>query len=373
MTTIAHLTSVHVPFDIRIFHKECKTLAAAGYDVVLIAPHQELPATAEVDGVRLRPVPRARGRRERMTRTVLQVYRAALRENADLYHFHDPEMMPVGFMLKLRGKKVIYDVHEDMPRQILTRHWIPRAMRGPTARVVAAIEAAGALIWDGIVAVTPTIAKRFPERKRVLVQNFPMPAELDRTEPVPYRERQPLVVYAGRIEGVRGAREMVAAMGALPDHVDARLALAGVFEPASLEDELRDASGWDRVDALGWLTRPEIADLLGRARIGLVLLHPVDNYIEAQPNKLFEYMAAGIPVVASDFPSWRAIVEGAGCGLLVDPLDPDGIARAIEWLLSHPTEAAAMGQRGREAVHRRYTWDAEGARLVDFYRTTLGR
>ena len=371
MATIAHLTSVHVPFDIRIFHKECRTLAAAGYDVVLIAPHETPPPADTVDGVRLRPLPRPANRRERMTRTVLQVYRAALRENADLYHFHDPEMMPVGFLLKLRGKRVIYDVHEDMPRQILTRHWIPRSLRGPAARAVGLIEATGARVWDGIVTVTPTIARRFPERKRVLVQNFPMPAELAAASALPYEDRPPLVVYAGRIEGVRGAREMVDAMGALPASVDARLAMAGAFEPVVLKDAIQKLPGWNRVEALGWLTRPEIADLLGRARVGLVLLHPVDNYIEAQPNKLFEYMAAGIPVVASDFPSWRAIVEGSSCGLLVDPLDPNAIARAVAWLLSHPAEAAAMGQRGREAVHRSYTWDAEGTRLLDFYRSTL--
>lgn len=371
MTTIAHLTSVHVPFDIRIFHKECKTLAAAGYDVVLIAPHEDPPASTTVDGVRLHPVPRPAGRRERVTRTVWQVYRAAIQEDADVYHFHDPELMPVGFLLKLQGKRVVYDVHEDMPRQILTRHWIPQRLRAPAARSVAAIEAVGSRVWDGVVAVTPTIARRFPEQTRVLVQNFPVPAELELPDATPYSQRAPLVVYAGRIEGVRGAQEMVRAMGALPDGTDAHLVLAGSFEPAELLQTLQRLPGWQRVTPLGWLTRPEIASLLGRARVGLVLLHPVENYLEAQPNKLFEYMAAGIPVVASDFPSWRPIVAGAGCGLLVDPLDPGAIARAIAWLLANPDEAAAMGERGREAVQHHFTWAAEGERLVRLYRSLL--
>jgi len=138
-----------------------------------------------------------------------------------------------------------------------------------------------------------------------------------------------------------------------------------------LYDEICVMPGWGRVEFLGWQSREQVAALLGRVRAGLVLLHPTLNYYDALPVKLFEYMSAGVPVIASDFPLWRKIVERAGCGLVADPLDPHAIASAIEWLLTHPDEAEAMGKRGQEAVHKLYNWEIESKKLRVFYEKIL--
>ena len=130
--------------------------------------------------------------------------------------------------------------------------------------------------------------------------------------------------------------------------------------------------GWDRVEELGTLGRSEVAQLFGQVSAGLVIFLPEPNHVEAMPNKLFEYMSAGIPVIASDFPLWHGIVEGAGCGLLVDPLDPRAIAGAIEHLLTHPEEAEAMGRRGRQAVERWYNWENEESKLLQLYASLGG-
>ncbi len=165
---------------------------------------------------------------------------------------------------------------------------------------------------------------------------------------------------------------MVDAMASLAKHApDARLAWAGSFVPASFEMRLRSRPGWGMIDYRGKLDRLAVANLLGASRAGLVVFHPAPNHMEAQPNKLFEYMAAGLPVVASDFPLWKSIVSETRCGLLVDPRDPAAIAKAILWILEHPREAEAMGRRGQAAVARTYSWESEAKKLVTFYAKLL--
>jgi glycosyltransferase involved in cell wall biosynthesis len=367
---VVHLTSVHQPFDIRIFHKECRSAVEAGYEVVLIAPHE---SDEEVDGVRIRAVPRSRRRVERMTRTVWRIYRTARSENGQLYHFHDAELMPLGLVLKLTGRRVIYDAHEDLPRSIQRKGWIAPRFRPLLAKGAAAIELVSGHVLDGVVAATPIIAHRFPPRKAVTVHNYPLRREFAATGACPYRDRSPTIAYAGAISVDRGMREMVRAVALLPASLGATLALAGKYAAPGLEAELRGMVGWERVEFLGWQSRAGITRLLGQSRVGLVVLQPAQAYVESQPIKLFEYMAAGIPVVASDFPIWRGIVDEAGCGLLVDPRDPQAIAAALCWLLEHPEEAEAMGNRGRAAAESRFNWDSEAKVLNDFYRKLLGR
>jgi glycosyltransferase involved in cell wall biosynthesis len=164
---------------------------------------------------------------------------------------------------------------------------------------------------------------------------------------------------------------MIAAMALLPERMNARLVLAAKFHPPELEDELRWIPGWECVQFVGWRSKEEVAALLGQTRMGLLLFHPVPNYMDAQPHKLFDYMGAGIPVIASDFPLWREIIYDAGCGLVVDPLDPKAVAEAMTWLFEHPREAEMMGVRGRQAVNSHLNWNNELAKLVKLYNSIL--
>ena len=358
------MTSVHSPDDIRIVHHELKSLSEHGFDVALIAPLHRRPAPADV---RVFHVPAPASRWQRMTRTTWAVYRSAVSADADVYHFHDPELIPIGIALRVRGKRVVYDVHEDYSRQTLTRDWIPKVLRRAVGKGTALLETIAATLLSGIVAATPAIARRFPVPKTVVVQNYPVLEEFDVSPVIPHRQRAFRLAYIGGISPIRGVFEMVRSMEFLPDSMDARLVLAGAFSSASLENEVRGLPGWRRAEFLGWQSRQQVAELLASARAGLVLFHPAPNHTEAQPNKLFEYMSAGLPVVASDFPLWRDILGEAGCGLLVDPLDPSAIADAIQWILEHPDEAGAMGGRGQAAVRDRYNWGIEARKLVDFY------
>ncbi len=365
------MTSVHPAFDVRIFHKECLSLARAGYLATLIAPTDE---NLTVEGVRIRSFPKYASRAQRFLKGLFAMYRLAKREDADIYHFHDPELIPVGLFLRASGKQVIYDVHEDLPKTISYKNYIPKWLRWPLQSGVKLFEECSARVMSGVIAATKPIAARFSKVRNVtVVHNYPRLEEFAAADMSSETGWGDYVAYVGaRITPGRGAIEMIRAMGLLPPSMNIQLKLAGAFDPPELPEKLSSVHGWERAVHLGVLGRAEVAQLLLRARAGLVLLHPEPNYLNAQPVKLFEYMGAGIPVIASDFPVWRNVIESSGCGLLVDPLDPSAIANAIEHLWNHPDEAAEMGRRGQAAVKSRYNWDIEEQHLLRFYRALAG-
>jgi len=362
---VVHLTSCHYAMDARILYKECKALAKAGHDVTLVARHER---DETIDGVKVKALRTPKGRLKRWTAMIWRVYREAARQNADLYHFHDPELIPVGVWLSLRGQRVIYDAHEDFPNTFPYKSYLPACARKLLGWLAGQVEMIAVPRFAGVVAATPTIAKRFYSQNAntVVVRNFPVLEEFARRPGLGWDERPPLIVYVGSMFQERGFREAIAATSLLPAQLNARLAFAGPFTP-ELREEIIGLPGSERAELLGILGRNEVATLLGRARVGLVLLHPVPNFVNALPVKLFEYMCAGVPVIASDFPLWREIVEGCGCGLLVDPLDRKDIARALEYLLTHSEKAQEMGARGRAAVEARYNWNSEERQLLALY------
>ncbi len=357
------LTSAHPVFDVRIFHKECKTLVRAGYDVTLVAGHSE---SLSVDGVTIKAVRPAKGRFERWSRTTAAVYRAAVAVDANIYHFHDPELIPVGLLLRARGKKVIYDMHEDLPRTVPYKPYVPKWLQPALAKVLAIGESLAVPWFSGLIAASPAISARYAHPNLSIVDNYPRREEFPEDSKTP--TRGDYVVYVGmRITRARGAVEMMRAIELVPQALRLRLKLVGTIEPGDLVDELKAMPGWGSTEYVGPLGRAGVSELTRNAMAGLVVLHPEPNYVNSHPVKLFEYMCSGIPVIASDFPVFRRIIEQAQCGLLVDSLSPKKIAEAIEFLASHPEEAQAMGARGRQAVNNRYNWQHEEQTLLRMY------
>ncbi|MHC4518436.1 MAG: glycosyltransferase family 4 protein [Planctomycetota bacterium] len=365
------LTSVHLPFDGRIFHKEAKSLAKAGYDVVLIARHDKAEV---VDGVRLVPLPEPRNRLQRATKVLWRMFRLAVREDADVYHFHDPELMIVGLLLKTYRKRVIWDVHEHYPNSILDKFWIWKPWRRCVSKSFDIFERAVVRFFDYVIYTTPLVGARY-EKLRVRsgrIENYPI-VELSGAFK---QEPQEKIIYLGGMSRIRGLVEVIEAFSLVARRYPSwELYLVGSARPAIFEDELRalvkERGVAANVKFVPWVPYEEKERLSCQASMGIITYLPYANNTSCLPNKLFDYMLVGLPVIASNFPLYREVVEPHRCGLIVDPARPEEIAEAMTHLIEHPVEAHMMGQNGRRAVAQRYNWRRESEALLRIYETVL--
>ncbi|HXA00138.1 MAG TPA: glycosyltransferase family 4 protein [Candidatus Dormibacteraeota bacterium] len=359
---VVHLTSVHHALDPRIFKKECRSLARAGFDVTVVAPY---PKDAFEEQVHIRSVKKHKSRIARMTRTVWNVFQTAKRLDADIYHFHDPELIPVALLLRSSGKRVVYDIHEDYPKDILFKEYLPTWSRRWISDMAARVEAAACRHFSALVSVSPSIADRLrvANSRTVIVCNYPYPEELIDNNPAPWETRRLATAYTGTVTAERGIPQIVQAMGLLPDSMGATLEIAG----DRMLDEVKTLKGWDRVKFYGPVDQATVYQILRNVRIGLLCEHPIAGRVECTPVKLFEYMGAGLPVVASNFPLWRAMLGDMRCAIFVDPLNVREIADAVEYLLTHSEEAQEMGRRGQAAVLEHLNWGTQFPTLVRLY------
>lgn len=368
---VAHLTTTHPAFDVRIFEKECRSLSEAGHDVTLVVPHA---ADDSRNGIRICAVPVQSGRLRRFTLGLWNVMHAARLEKADVYHLHDPELVLAGFILRLMGKKVVFDAHEDFAALAYDRDWVPPYLARAVGFVVRLMNRLSSRYFNLIVAATPKIATLYSPDKTIIVRNMPRTEDFAGGEQgAAPGERPPHFAYIGGISRSRGIFEITEALNRMTDRPDVRLRLAGPRPDPALQRQLDGTPGWSRVQYEGYLDRNAIGNLLSGVRAGLVTIWPNKNHIESYPVKLFEYMAAGLPVIASDFPLWRELLDDAECCIFIDPRSAEEAAGAMRWILDHPDEAATMGARAREAVQERFNWTHEARILVRAYEERLAR
>ena len=367
-----HLTTAHPPFDIRIFYKDCKTLVKAGYDVSLIAQHDK---NEIVNGVQIIALPKAKNRPHRMFVLTLKAFWFALKQEADIYHFHDPELLPVGVLLKLfTNKKIVYDVHEDYTKQIPFKLYLPKIVRTSIAFLVGVIEYLSLKLFDGVITATDNILENVScHGIAISIKNFPIASWYD-TETRSQDDKGDVfkLVCVGNLTEARGITQIVGALELINSNKQGKLILCGKFYPTDYEATVRGLKGFEKVEYLGWLDPCDIPKLLKECNAGVACLHPLPNHITALPTKLFEYMAAGLPVIASNFPLWKEIVEGNRCGLTVDPSNTAEMTKAIEYLIEHPELCKEMGENGRKAVLENYNWRKESVKLLNMYEDLLG-
>jgi glycosyltransferase involved in cell wall biosynthesis len=361
---IVHVTCAHEWNDVRIYERMALSMARAGHRVTIVAPHPRSGEPAPSAGVEVVGVERAGSRLCRFTWAARVACRTAVGIPADVYHLHDAELLPWAALSPRIAGRAVFDAHEDLAGSLMSRTWIPAPVRPATARC--ATLALHTLLprLAGTIAATPAIGALLPARNLLgIVQNFP---DLDdRTPDVAPRRR--IAAYVGSLDTARGSAVLWSMAAALGER--------GIgLEIAGLVAEAPAAVAGCAVPVLhGTLTRQDVDALLARAGVGLVLFQPVPNHVASQPNKLFEYMAAGLPVVASDFPLWRELVIGSGAGLVVDPTDPRAACTAVERILGDARLARTMSESGRAAVRQRFRWATQLEVLLRAYESISNR
>lgn len=359
---IVHFSTVHPPDDIRIFFKECISLAKAGFSVTLVARGEG--STNLVHGVTCRTVKIPQNRALRMTVGQLRMMAALVTLRGDLFHFHDPELMPAALALRLMGRRVVFDSHEHVAKDLGEKPWLSGLGRWVAGLCGRALEWVAAYSMSGIVITTPGMQRAYARGQTVLVRNLP---KLEEFRELPaWEQRRPIVCYVGLVNELRGSRQIAR----LATRTSARIVVAGRL-PDDERRKLQQERGWRLVEYRGVLDRSQIVSLLSEAQVGLAILLPRRNVDDSIPTKLLEYLAAGIPVIASDFPSWRALSQGIDCVTFVDPLDEDALARSVNALLGNPARMQVMGRLGRELVLKRFVWEREFDTLLSFYSSLL--
>nr|WP_162241222.1 glycosyltransferase [Leifsonia sp. Leaf325] len=337
----------------------------AGYKVTLIAVESAIDGP--VTGVEVIALPRTRRLKRMSVGAARAVYRA-LRSGARIVHCHDPELAVWIPLLRIAGRKVIYDAHEDLPEQVSNKPYA-RGLGTVMLRSLAGGIIRLARSANHIIAATETIADRFPAGKVSVVHNYP-PLRSEELHAVPLVERPEGVVYVGGIGPLRGSAQMIAATENEAFPAGWTLELAGPLDE-SMRDS-NDLTAYQRVNYHGQVGPVEARDLLLESRVGLSVLQDSPAYRESLPTKMFEYFAAGMPVIASDFPLWRSIVEGSECGMLVDETSPASIAQALERYAHDPELLTSHGRNARHLAETRLNWGHEVPVLLSAYDTTRG-
>lgn len=361
-----HLSSVHKRTDVRVFYKQCMSLEKAGYKVHLVVA--DGMRHERKNGVIIQDVGAAEGRLKRMIVTPMKLLRRALYISADVYQIHDPELIPMAIWLrKLSRKPVIYDMHESYSDLLTHKDYLNKIQSFILAKAIRSVEKTALKIFEQSMTVTEHIADKFGGIP--VIHNYPILAEWENVVVNEQRYKSRNLCYLGSITKERGIIELVKAI----ENIDCQLHLAGSFEPPELRDEVCSLPGFSKVVEHGFINREEAAELLGQCALGIHMIFPNPNNMHCLPTKMLEYMAASLPILASNIPANIELLDSSDSGRYVDPKDVKSISKAIKEMLSKPEELAQRGFIGKEFVFSHMSWEAEEEKYLQIYSELLNK
>lgn len=365
MTKICHVSNAHIPYDIRIFEKECQSLAQKGYEVHLVISG----ADGLKNGVVFHDIGTIPPERiKRMFFHARKAYKTACEINADIYHFHDLELLPYAVRLRNRGKKVIFDSHENILDFLEDKKYIPRVIRKIGNPLYKSYIGRYLKKIDLIITVDPVIKEKLQKYNPdvEIVANYPIIEDTDHESEKKTSVSKKYICFAG---GISAQWNHLAVMQAA-----AELGITYVLCGRADSDYLRSLESqkeWKNVDYRGMVSHKEAMFLLRHSIAGVALLDYSNNSngtLGTLGNtKIFEIMMEKVPLICTDFISWKNIVETENCGICIEPKSVEKLKESIQYIIEHENEAEKMGERGHEAVIKQYNWSIERQKLFESY------
>ena len=371
MIRVCHMTSTHGNHDQRILLKECFSLADAGYEVFQVAQGEDgvehgvtLVGTGE----------RKTGAFYRLVLRPRHVYKLAKKLDADIYHFHDMELLPYAKKLKRAGKKVIFDCHEDFASRFADsdRLPLPKSMMRLLARAYSNYEKSVVSRIDAIISVTPHICARLSQTnpETVMVTNYPIIDEDSPWRKIEFRDADSkYICFAGQVScNQYGLDTAVEAIQSFPD---LRFVIAGPVRREADLEKIEELDENHKTEYAGVLPFSELPNLIGHSIAALATVaytaDTCDHLGTLGSNKLFEAMLCGVPVIFTNFDLWREINDRYHFGIAVEKGNVEELKKAISTILDDPERAKEMGTRGRKAVLEEFNWKSQETRLLDVY------
>ncbi|MCK4661583.1 MAG: glycosyltransferase family 4 protein [Bacteroidales bacterium] len=364
---ICHLTSVHPANDVRIFYKECTSLKKNGYEVIIIANGAK---NEIVNGINIIGTISIRNRFFRILIVPFIIYFKAIKIKAVIYHFHDPELVFCGIFLKLIGKKVIFDIHENIGISILDKRWINKPLRKTLFNIYNIIEKCLITYFDKLIVVSKLYNKRFP-KKSVIIKNYPIINIVETNNKSEFL--MPLrFIYVGVINEDRCVFEMLKIISILSEKkynikIDIIGEINGDLLKIKIDKYIEDKNIKDKVSFFGRLDHSMIFNIMQKSHLGFALLKPTNNYLNAIPTKIFEYMMFGLPVICSDFSIYDYYIKEKNTGICIDIKNIDLSVNKIESLINNIDLMKLMSENGMFVVRNEFNWESEEKKLLKIY------
>ena len=355
---ICHCSIQHRLDDSRIFYKECISLAKAGYNVTYIAK----PAVSDkFNGCFYFGVNLLKFSSDNRLYNHFYLFMTLIKRRMKVVHFHDPELIIMGLFLKIMGKKVVYDVHENVRQDMLYKMWLRPELRYLLSKASIFLELIASVAFDGIVSATPEIAKNFRNRNNYVIRNFPRLENQERL--VECKRNKSTIIYVGALSESRGIKELIIAA----EHLKgiAELWLLGRWYNEAFKLECEKMAGFHNTKYLGVVNHEKVTKILSEAKIGLCTLHPIDTFKDSYPIKVFEYMQNGLPVLMSNFEMWRQLF-GDVCEY-IDPMNPFELVEKVKAMLTDQARLEEMSAKGKTVIKESFNWDTESKKLEELY------
>lgn len=370
MLKVCHLTSVHPRNDVRVFHKECISLASAGYDTTLVVA--DGLGDQFINGISIKDVGIPSNRISRIFFTTWKVLKVGRKRNADVYHFHDPELFIVGALLSFSGRKVVFDVHENIVEQIKDKSWLPKVLRFFAAFLFQIFNILATRFFAIVIAehsYANIYSRWYSKYPVTTVLNYPKLDSLNTFKSFDRSGNE--FFYIGGVSNQRGLDIILEACSLL-DQQDIPFKVHFVGGVSDEEEIKKYPNLKNKVIFYGRMDLLEGYTISKQCIAGLAILKPIGNYMTSYPTKVFEYMSIGLPIITSNFELYKEVVLGNRVGICVSPTSSIELSEVMTSFINQEYDILGFGKQGVKSVEEKYSWLLEEKKLLNLYDKLLG-